>query len=69
MLAWMTRWIVVNKDAIPIFFYTAGSVGLAIMILTNTILLYRILIADYFSASSSPTPASHYNKSQELKSS
>ena len=24
VLAWMTRWIVINKDAIPLFLYTLG---------------------------------------------
>ena len=27
ILAWMTRWIVVNKDLIPLVLYSLGSIG------------------------------------------
>jgi len=46
VLAWMTRWIVINKDAIPLFLYTLGCVGNAILTLMNSMLLYRLLRAD-----------------------
>lgn len=48
LLAWMTRWIVINKDNVPLVFYTIGSIGLAIMTLMNIILFYRLLRSDFF---------------------
>jgi len=46
VLAWMTRWIIINKDVIPIALYTLGCVGNAILTLMNSMLLYRLLRAD-----------------------
>lgn len=54
-LAWMTRWLVLNRDNIPLFSYTAGSVGLAIMTAMNIVLFYRLLRSDFLK-SSTPTP-------------
>ncbi|KAL8573358.1 TLC domain-containing protein 2 [Nucella lapillus] len=51
MLAWMTRWIVINKDAMPLVFYTLGSIDLAVMTLMNIVLFYRLLLSDFFSSS------------------
>ncbi|XP_076452226.1 TLC domain-containing protein 2-like [Babylonia areolata] len=48
-LAWMTRWIVINKDALPLVLYSLGSVGLAVMTLMNIVLFYRLLRSDFFS--------------------
>ncbi|XP_048252462.1 TLC domain-containing protein 2-like [Haliotis rufescens] len=47
LLAWMTRWIVINKDHVPLLFYTMGSVGLAVLTLMNIILFYRVLMSDF----------------------
>ncbi|XP_012942870.1 TLC domain-containing protein 2 [Aplysia californica] len=49
LLCWMTRWIVINKDAVPLLFYTMGSVGLAVMVGMNIILFYRLLRSDFIS--------------------
>nr|KAG5713188.1 hypothetical protein BaRGS_007715 [Batillaria attramentaria] len=49
LLAWMTRWIVINKDFVPLVFYSMGSIGLAIMTLMNIILFYRLMRSDFFS--------------------
>ncbi|CAG5132301.1 unnamed protein product [Candidula unifasciata] len=49
LLAWMTRWIVINKDHVPLVFYTMGSVGLAIMVVMNIVLFYRLLRSDFVS--------------------
>ncbi|KAK7087822.1 TLC domain-containing protein 2-like [Littorina saxatilis] len=49
LLAWMTRWIVINKDSVPLVFYSMGSIGLAIMTLMNITLFYRLLRSDFFS--------------------
>ena len=32
LLGWMTRWLTVNRDKIPLAFFTAGSVGLAVIV-------------------------------------
>ncbi|KAK2831389.1 hypothetical protein Q7C36_016475 [Tachysurus vachellii] len=50
-LAWMTRWLVLNRDHIPLFSYTVGSVGLAIMTLMNIVLFYRLLRTDFLKSS------------------
>jgi len=46
-LAWMTRWIVINKDLVPLPFYALGSVGLAAMTIMNIVLFYRLLQSDF----------------------
>ncbi|KAL2096129.1 hypothetical protein ACEWY4_008277 [Coilia grayii] len=46
-LAWMTRWLVLNRDKVPLFSYTVGSVGLAIMTAMNIVLFYRLLHSDF----------------------
>ncbi|XP_056613550.1 TLC domain-containing protein 2 [Triplophysa dalaica] len=50
-LAWMTRWLVVNRDHIPLISYTIGSVGLAIMTLMNIVLFYRLMRSDFMKSS------------------
>ncbi|GFS12976.1 TLC domain-containing protein 2 [Elysia marginata] len=49
LLSWMTRWIVINRDAVPLVFYSMGSVGLAVMVVMNIILFYRLLRSDFIS--------------------
>ncbi|KAM9320640.1 TLC domain-containing protein 2 [Gastrophryne carolinensis] len=46
-LAWMTRWLVLNRDNIPLHLYTIGSVGMAIMTVMNIVLFYRLLRSDF----------------------
>ncbi|KAM8976236.1 TLC domain-containing protein 2 [Pelodytes ibericus] len=46
-LAWMTRWLVLNRDKIPLLTYTIGSVGMAIMTVMNIVLFYRLLRSDF----------------------
>lgn len=46
-VAWMTRWIVINKDLLPLAFYTIGSIGLATLTVINIILFYRLLQSDF----------------------
>ena len=31
-LGWMTRWLTVNRDHIPLPFFTIGSIGLAVIV-------------------------------------
>ncbi|KAG9333955.1 hypothetical protein JZ751_009358 [Albula glossodonta] len=46
-LAWMTRWLVLNRDHVPLISYTIGSVGMAIMTAMNIVLFYRLLRSDF----------------------
>ncbi|XP_053313091.1 TLC domain-containing protein 2 [Spea bombifrons] len=46
-LAWMTRWLVLNRDNIPLLTYTVGSVGMAIMTVMNIVLFCRLLRSDF----------------------
>lgn len=46
-LAWMTRWLVLNRDNVPLVAYTLGSVGMAIMTAMNIVLFYRLLRSDF----------------------
>lgn len=50
-LAWMTRWLVLNRDNLPLLAYTLGSVGLAIMTVMNIVLFYRLLRSDFLKSS------------------
>ncbi|XP_008423831.1 TLC domain-containing protein 2 [Poecilia reticulata] len=50
-LAWMTRWLVLNRDNIPLLAYTLGSVGMAIMTVMNIILFCRLLRSDFLKSS------------------
>ncbi|ESO84684.1 hypothetical protein LOTGIDRAFT_74365, partial [Lottia gigantea] len=47
VLAWMTRWIVINRHLIPLVFYSVGSIGLAIITVMNIVLLYRLFRSDF----------------------
>ncbi|BFZ18470.1 hypothetical protein BsWGS_21508 [Bradybaena similaris] len=56
LLSWMTRWIVINKDLVPLIFYTMGSVGLAVIVAMNIVLFYRLLRSDFISLTNSQLP-------------
>ncbi|XP_077168860.1 TLC domain-containing protein 2 [Paroedura picta] len=45
-LAWMTRWLVLNWENIPLATYMVGVVGMAIMIPMNIVLFCRLLRSD-----------------------
>lgn len=47
VMAWMSRWLLINKDLVPLVFYSIGSVGLAVMTVMNIILFYRLLRSDF----------------------
>ncbi|NXJ05999.1 TLCD2 protein, partial [Odontophorus gujanensis] len=47
-LAWMTRWLFLNQQHVPLATYTVGTVGMAIMTPMNLILFYRLLRSDFF---------------------
>ncbi|KAA0203166.1 hypothetical protein HAZT_HAZT004826 [Hyalella azteca] len=48
VLGWMTRWLVLHSDMVPLAVYTLGSIAMAIIVLMNIILFFRILIVDFF---------------------
>ncbi|XP_029965282.1 TLC domain-containing protein 2 [Salarias fasciatus] len=50
-LAWMTRWLVLSRDKLPLVAYTLGSVGLAIMTVMNIVLFCRLLRSDFLKSS------------------
>lgn len=47
-LGWMTRWLVLHRDQVPLIAYTLGSVALAVIVLMNIVLFFRILHVDFF---------------------
>lgn len=46
--AWMTRWLFLNKDLVPLHFFTVGSIGLAVITVMNIVLFFRLLKSDFF---------------------
>ncbi|XP_069545872.1 TLC domain-containing protein 2 [Brachyistius frenatus] len=54
-LAWMTRWLVINRDNVPLLAYTLGSVGMAIMTAMNIVLFCRLLRSDFLKSSTRET--------------
>ncbi|KAF2367671.1 TRAM/LAG1/CLN8 domain [Trinorchestia longiramus] len=48
VLGWMTRWLVLHSDMVPWAVYTLGSFSMAVIVLMNIILFFRILIVDFF---------------------
>ena len=53
LLGWMTRWLTIHRDDVPILFFTVGSLGLATIVGMNTVLFYRILVGDYLGSTKS----------------
>ncbi|KAM6337751.1 TLC domain-containing protein 2 [Alca torda] len=49
-LAWMTRWLFLNRENVPPATYAVGTVGMAIMTPMNIILFYRLLRSDFKSS-------------------
>ncbi|XP_061575284.1 TLC domain-containing protein 2 [Cololabis saira] len=54
-LAWMTRWLVLNRDKVPLLAYTLGSVGMAIMTAMNIVLFCRLLRSDFLKSTTRET--------------
>ncbi|XP_053223704.1 TLC domain-containing protein 2 [Podarcis raffonei] len=50
-LAWMTRWLVLNRENIPPNTYTLSTVGMAVMTPMNIVLFYRLLRNDFLTSS------------------
>jgi len=47
LLGWMTRWLTLHRDDIPLLFFTIGSLGLASIVAINIVNFYRILVSDF----------------------
>ncbi|XP_062391674.1 TLC domain-containing protein 2-like isoform X2 [Sardina pilchardus] len=49
-LAWMTRWLALNRTRVPLPFYAVGSLGLLAIMVMNAVLFYRLLRSDFLQA-------------------
>ncbi|XP_008946981.1 PREDICTED: TLC domain-containing protein 2, partial [Merops nubicus] len=45
-LAWMARWLFLNRENVPLATYAVGTAGMAIMTPMNIVLFYRLLRSD-----------------------
>ena len=54
LLGWMTRWLTLHRDEVPLLFFTIGSTGLATIVGMNIILFYRIITSDYLKNNKDP---------------
>jgi len=54
LLGWMTRWLTLHRDEVPLLFFTVGSTGLATIVGMNIILFYRIITSDYLKNNKDP---------------
>merc|ERR1711997_1224581 len=66
LLGWMTRWLTVHREEIPLTFFTAGSVGLAVIVVMNIILFCRILSVDFPGMFRLSSPCSKENSKQSV---
>ncbi len=48
LIGWMARWLTINKDNLPVLFFSASSVGVSVILGMNAVLFYRILNRDFF---------------------
>jgi len=53
LLGWMTRWLTLHRDDVPVVFFTIGSLGLSIIMLMSIILFYRVLQSDFLNSKNS----------------
>jgi len=47
VLGWMTRWLTLHRDDLPLVMFTIGSVGLATIVAINIVNFYRVLMSDF----------------------
>merc|ERR1712183_124964 len=66
LLGWMTRWLTVHREEIPLLFLTAGSIGLAVIVAMNIILFCRILSVDFPGMFRLSSPCSKGNSKQSV---
>lgn len=46
-LSWMTRWLVLHREDVPLPEYTCGAIGLAAIVLMSIVLFFRLFYSDY----------------------
>ncbi|CAN9511612.1 unnamed protein product [Ophioblennius macclurei] len=63
-LAWMTRWLVLSRDKLPLVAYSLGSVGLAIMTAMNIVLFLRLLRSDFLKSGAREPKNQNQNQNQ-----
>ena len=61
LLGWMTRWLTVHRDEVPLLFFTVGSLGLATIVGMNIVLFYRILVSDYLGKGKDSAPSEEHS--------
>jgi len=47
VLGWMTRWLTLHRDDLPLFIFTVASIGLATIVVINILNFYRVLMSDF----------------------
>ncbi|XP_070591620.1 TLC domain-containing protein 2 [Erythrolamprus reginae] len=47
ILAWMSRWLALNRGNVPAVPYAMGTAGMAVMLPINIVLFYRLLRSDF----------------------
>lgn len=47
-LAWMSRWLFLNRHNVPVASYAVGTLGMVLMTPMNIVLFYRLLRSDFF---------------------
>jgi len=47
VLGWMTRWLTLHRDALPLVIFTIASIGLATIVAINILNFYRVLMSDF----------------------
>lgn len=47
VLGWMTRWLTLHRDDVPLVIFTVASVGLATIVAINILNFYRVLMSDF----------------------
>ena len=47
VLGWMTRWLTLHRDDLPLVIFTVASVGLATIVVINILNFYRVLMSDF----------------------
>ena len=64
LLGLMARWLIVNKDALPLLLLSMVGTGLAVILGLNAVLFYRILNRDFFW--NGPTAEKSTNSDQKI---
>jgi len=55
VLGWMTRWLTLHRDDLPLVIFTIASIGLATIVAINILNFYRVLMSDFLKVVSEGT--------------